>query len=112
MIADQWPLYRLRVRTPRLELRLADLDDLSGLAATAAAGVHDPAVMPFTVPWTQGTPAEVARGTLTWHWRTLGRWTPASWSLPLVTVADGVVIGMQEVGADDFAVLREVHTGS
>jgi RimJ/RimL family protein N-acetyltransferase len=112
MIADQWPLYRLRLRTPRLELRLADPDDLSALAETAAAGVHDPAVMPFIVPWTRNEPALVARATIQWQWRTLGKWTPEDWELPLVVLVDGVVIGTQDIGAGNFAVLREVHTGS
>jgi len=48
MIADHWPLYGLRLRTPRLELRLPDLADLSAMGDVAAAGVHDAAVMPFT----------------------------------------------------------------
>jgi RimJ/RimL family protein N-acetyltransferase len=112
MFADHWPLDRLRLRTPRLELRLPDPDDLSALADQAAAGVHDPAVQPFIEPWTDLEPAARARGVLTWHWRTLGRWTPEDWSLPLAVVAGGVVIGTQQVSAERFAVLREVHTGS
>jgi RimJ/RimL family protein N-acetyltransferase len=112
MIADHWPLYRLRLRTPRLELRLPGPDDLGALADQAAAGVHDPAVQPFAVPWTDAEPAVRARSVIQWHWRTLGQWTPEAWALPLVTLAGGVVIGTQEVKADDFRLLREVHTGS
>lgn len=112
MIADHWPLYRLRLRTPRLELRLPDPDDLSALAEQAAAGVHDAAVQPFIVPWTDGDPATVARRAIQWHWTTLGRWSPENWSLPLTVRADGAVIGTQDLAAENFAVLREVHTGS
>src|SRR4051812_31053178 len=112
MLADHWPLYRLRLRTPRLELRLPDPDDLGALAGQAAAGVHDPAVQPFIVPWTEADPATVARNAIQWHWATLGRWSAESWSLPLVVVAEGAVIGTQDVGAQHFARLREVHTGS
>jgi hypothetical protein len=46
------PLARLRVRTPRLELRLATTFELRELAEVARAGIHDPAVMPFGVPRT------------------------------------------------------------
>jgi hypothetical protein len=49
-----WPLYGLRLTTPRLELRLPGLDLLDDLAAVAAEGVHDPAEMPFSLPWTDG----------------------------------------------------------
>jgi RimJ/RimL family protein N-acetyltransferase len=112
MTADHWPLYGLRLRTPRLELRLPDPDDLSALADLAAAGVHDPAVQPFTNPWTDTDAATRARKVIQWHWHTLGRWSPDAWSLPLVAFVDGDVVGTQEVGAEHFATLREVHTGS
>ena len=112
MITDHWPLYGLRLRTPRLELRLPDPADLSALADAAAAGVHDPAIQPFTTPWTDTDPATRARNVLTWHWRLLSRWSPEDWTLPLVTVAQGTVIGTQDVGGRSFARLREVRTGS
>ncbi|GAA3345402.1 GNAT family protein [Amorphoplanes nipponensis] len=112
MIAEHWPLFGLRLRTPRLELRVPDLTDLAGLAQVAAAGVHDPGVMPFVVPWTDRPPGEVARGTLQFHWRMWGQWAPDDWALHLVAVHDGQVIGTQGVDARRFAVLREVGTGS
>jgi RimJ/RimL family protein N-acetyltransferase len=46
------PLTRTRLRTPRLELRIATLAELRRLFRVAAAGIHDPAVMPFESPWT------------------------------------------------------------
>jgi len=55
-----WPLGGLRLRTPRLELRPASDSDLDALADLAAAGVHDPAVQPFTFPWTDVPPDEFA----------------------------------------------------
>ena len=112
MIVDIWPLFGLRLRTPRLELRLPDLADLAALGGQAAAGVHDPEVQPFLVPWTDADPQTRARNTVQWHWRMWGRWTPADWSLNFVTVADGEVIGTQAIDAHSFAELREVGTGS
>jgi RimJ/RimL family protein N-acetyltransferase len=112
MIEDHWPLFGLRLQTPRLELRLPDLDDLAQLAEAAAGGVHDPARQPFTTPWTDGTPAEAARSTLQWQWSRLGNWSPADWSLNLVTVAEGRVIGTQSLDAKQFAIRREAGTGS
>lgn len=112
MIEEHWPLFGLRLHTPRLELRLPGLDDLAQLAEVAAAGVHDPSRQPFAVPWTEGTPTEVARNTMQWHWSMWGRWTAADWSLNLVTLAGGRVIGTQAIDAKQFATLREVGTGS
>jgi len=112
MIAEHWPLFGLRLRTPRLELRVPDLTDLAGLAEVAAAGVHDPAAMPFVVPWTDGSPGEIARNTLQFQWRAWGQWSPDDWSLNFVTVHEDRVIGTQALDARQFATLREVGTGS
>jgi len=112
VISHHWPLFGLRLTTPRLELRLPRLDDLATLADLAAEGVHDPEVQPFLVPWTDTTPAERARSTVQYHWNTWAGWQPRNWSLGLVTVLDGDVVGTQELDAREFATLREVVTGS
>ena len=95
-----------------LELRWPTLDDLDALAALAADGVHDPAVQPFSFPWTDALPADRARSTLQFHWSQWANWKPSHWSLGLVVVRDGEVVGTQGMGGRDFAVLREVSTGS
>lgn len=112
MLTDVWPLYGLVLRTPRLELRLPSPEQLAALGELADEGVHDPAVMPFTVPWTDQPPGVRARAVLQHHWAGLGTMTPARWTLALAVLADGEPVGFQDVGATDFAVLREVHTGS
>ncbi|HZC41187.1 MAG TPA: GNAT family N-acetyltransferase [Streptosporangiaceae bacterium] len=112
MSSPHWPLSGLRLRTPRLELRWPSLRDLDELAALAAGGVHDPAIQPFAVAWTDAPPAERARGTLQFHWAKWASWEPADWSLNLVTAVDGVIAGTQGMEARDFAVTREVTTGS
>ena len=113
-LAVYWPLDALRLRLPAssLELRLPDADDLAALAALAEAGVHDPAAQPFAVPWTDVEPAARARSVLQYHWRCLGQWSPEDWSLNLVAVRDGTVVGTQGASARDYAILREVGTGS
>ena len=47
MIETYWPLFGLRLRTPRLTLRLPTDDDLARLAQFVERGIHDPATMPF-----------------------------------------------------------------
>ena len=112
MLVDHFPLLGLRLTTPRLELRLPSAEDLGALADLAARGVHDPDVMPFSVPWTDQPPAEVALSVIQHHWRKLGSWSPRDWSLNLSVFHDGVVVGLQSIGARDLAITREVHTGS
>jgi RimJ/RimL family protein N-acetyltransferase len=109
---DLWPLFGLRLTTPRLELRAADDDDLAELAELARDGVHDPGEMPFTVPWTDVSPDARARSVLQHGWRLRATWAPESWALGLVVREDGVAVGLQDVGARQFGVLREVQTGS
>ncbi|MET9554244.1 GNAT family protein [Streptomyces sp. NPDC006645] len=107
-----WPLYDLRITTPRLELRLPDLDRLSELAAVAAAGVHDEDWMPFAEAWTDVGPEERARATFQHLLGTVAGWTPRKWSLGLAVSCEGKVVGRQDLGATDFAVTGEAHTGS
>jgi RimJ/RimL family protein N-acetyltransferase len=107
-----WPLAGLRLTTPRLELRVPTDSDLNDLAGLAAAGVHDPEVQPFAVPWTDAAPIDRARGTLQYQWSQRARWEASKWSLDLAVVRDGTVVGTQAISATDFAVVREVATGS
>lgn len=107
-----WPLFDLRVRTPRLELRLPTTAELNDLAELSVDGVHDPDYMPFLNGWTDEPPVARARSVMQYHWRQLGAWTPENWSLNLVVLHEGAVIGTQEIAARDFAVLKEFGSGS
>jgi RimJ/RimL family protein N-acetyltransferase len=111
-MGDWWPVQRLRLTTPRLELRVPSYDDLLALADLSADGIHDPATMPFLTPWTDVEPRQRARSTMQWSWRALGSLTAEDWALPLVVVVDGAVVGTQEIGAKQYALRREVETGS
>ncbi|WP_129842586.1 GNAT family protein [Streptomyces sp. RFCAC02] len=107
-----WPLYALRLRTPRLELRLPGPAELDELAAVAAAGVHDPERMPFSIAWTDAEPRERGRATFQHVLGTIGDWRPERWTLSLAVSCDGRVVGRQDISAHDFAVTREATTGS
>jgi RimJ/RimL family protein N-acetyltransferase len=112
MRSTYWPLFDLRVVTPRVELRPASDEDLAELAALAADGVHDPDFMPFAIPWTEGGPDAAARSTLQFNWRIRAEWKPEAWHLSFVTVAGGQVVGMQGISGTSFAVTKTVDTGS
>jgi RimJ/RimL family protein N-acetyltransferase len=109
---DPWPVRHLVLRTPRLELRPADDDGLFALAELARLGVHAPELMPFVTPWTDATPEERAVDVLRWHWGQRAALRPERWSVAFLVRVDGRVVGMQEVSAGEFAVTREVETGS
>lgn len=112
MLLDHWPLLGLTVRIADLELRPPTDDDLAELAELAAQGVHPPDERPFLRPWTDMPPAEVAREVVQRAWRRRGGWKPQDWSLELAVFENGRPVGIQDVNAVDFAVRREVSTGS
>lgn len=112
MLADHCPELGLILTTPRLQLRLPGPDELAALADLAAQGIHDPAVMPFIIPWTDAEPAVRARSVVQHHWKRLGSSTPDDWALPFAVFVDDTVIGTQQINAHHFPILREVHTGS
>jgi RimJ/RimL family protein N-acetyltransferase len=107
-----WPLYDLRVRTSRLELRLPTEVELVALAGIARAGIHEDAEMPFSTPWTRLPSPEFEWGFMQYHWRARGEWVPEHWTLELAAFVDDAPIGMQAVLAGDFPRLRTVRTGS
>jgi hypothetical protein len=63
-----WPLFDLRVVTPRLELRYIDDELATALSTLAARGVHDPGFMPFSIPWTEVEPPLQQRNTMQYYW--------------------------------------------
>jgi RimJ/RimL family protein N-acetyltransferase/predicted GNAT family acetyltransferase len=103
------PLTRLRVRTPRLELRLGTDSELRELGRVALAGIHDPEVMPFEFPWTDDL---TEQSVLDFHRGQLRDFTAGDWTLGLVVFYRGRPIGIQSVGATRFAETRRVATGS
>ncbi len=111
-MAHPWPLFDLRIRTPRLELRVPTDDDLLVLLEVAGAGLHDPDLHPFLVPWDELPPPAFERQFLLYWWRNRGSWTPGHWTLPLAAFLDGRPVGIQDLTAEAFAQRRTVLTGS
>ena len=105
----QHPLALLRLRTPRLELRLATIAEQRALYHVAADGIHDPAHMPFAVPWTDdlGEQAFLAH-----HRDQLAHWRTDDWTLNLIAFFEGRPIGSQSISGEHFADQRIVSTGS
>jgi RimJ/RimL family protein N-acetyltransferase len=107
-----WPLFELRIETPRVTLRYPDDDDVVALAELAAAGVHDPSWMPFSIPWTDVEPPLLQRSSLQYIWSTRAQWSSERWHMPMAVVVDDDIVGVQGIEAEQFAVLRCAKTGS
>jgi RimJ/RimL family protein N-acetyltransferase len=112
VLTDRWPSRRLRLTTERLVLRQPTEDELAAVADLAAAGVHEPGERPFLTPWTDLEPRERAQYVMQGHWSSLGSWTPDDWALDLAVFRGDLPLGMVTLSARQFAVLREVRTGS
>ena len=97
-----WPLFGLRITTPRLELRIPDDDDLVELFEAARAGIHPADEMPFGIPWTDGIqePGRARRASSPFTGRRAGRSRPERWSLPFAVIEDGRIVGTQELMAE------------
>ena len=113
MDATIWPFAALRIRTPRLELRYPDDDDLVALGHVAADGIHDPGCdavqRSVDAADARGSPAAVCCST---HGAIARRSQRDDWSLPFAVCVDGEPLGVQDVFAKQFAVRRTVETGS
>ncbi len=108
-----WPLFDLRILTPRLELRYPSDGDIAKLAELAANGVYEQDVMmPFSAPRINQTSLEPERSTLQYYWLRRAEWMPTKWGLPCAVFSDGVIVGSQEIMADDFPIRRVIATAS
>ncbi|KDE98814.1 hypothetical protein Y900_007595 [Mycolicibacterium aromaticivorans JS19b1 = JCM 16368] len=107
-----WPLFDLEVVTPRIVLRYVTDELGATLATLAAKGIHDPATMPFSEPWTDVPSLELERNSLRYYWRNRAETSVQRWNLDLAVVVDGSVVGMCSIHAEDFPGNRRLTTGS
>lgn len=105
--------FGITILTERLALVTdVKLEYCAQLAVLAAAGIHDPAVQPFGNSWTDGDPAGVGVR-LQWYLNCCWMdWSAKGWRCPFTVLREGEPIGVQELAARDFSVLRVVRTGS
>ncbi len=112
VLAETWPLFGLQLTTPRLLLTVASDGDLAEVVALVKSGIHAPDRMPFGVPWTLAADEELGPQTLQHLWGLRAQLSPEHWDLSFVVRRGGIVVGIQDVRADRFAVRRTVGTGS
>lgn len=113
-----WPPFGLRIRSPRLSLRVLRETDFPEYVAAATSGVTHSKENPFAYAWNEKSPTELVRGSLPYIYSTRARITPTHWHLPLAvftTNDDGEesqLIGMQDVEAHNWDVMSTVSSGS
>jgi RimJ/RimL family protein N-acetyltransferase len=112
MPSPVWPLFDLNLSTARLTLRTPTDDDFAGLLDAEDAGIHDSDAMPFSTPWTDAEPPMRRRTSAQFWWGQRAGWSREEWHLPFAVFLDGQPVGIQELFAKRFLVLREVATGS
>jgi RimJ/RimL family protein N-acetyltransferase len=111
-MARIWPLADLQVVTPRLVLHSVS-DELGvQLAALAAKGIHDPATMPFSEPWTDVPSPQLERNSMQYYWRNRAETAVGRWNLDLAVLVDDSVVGMCSVHSEKFPRNRTLTTGS
>jgi RimJ/RimL family protein N-acetyltransferase len=109
---DLWPLFDLRIETPRLTIRYPNDGELAQVAQAATTGIHEPESMPFYIPWSRAEPPMLQRNVLQFAWSCRGSLSPTSWQLPMVVFEGGRAIGIQDLFAKEFPTTRAVETGS
>ena len=62
--------------------------------------------------WTSEPSPDRERNSLRWWWRTRAEFAPEKWSLPMAVIVDGTPVGVQDLMAEQFVLLRSATTGS
>ena len=106
---DLAPLFGLRLRTPRLELRLPQRDELESLRRVALDGIHPREFMPFAIAWTDDP--DLANF-VPYHEAHREGWAADEWHLELGVWLGEEPLGVQALTSDDFPQTRTVQTGS
>ena len=110
-----WPLFDIRVRTPRLELRPPTDEDLLALVDLIRRGIHEPTMMPFSNPWTD-TPSPWPRAPgVAVELAAAGRLDKEGWALGFAVVVrdpEPTIVGVQDIFAKNFHLTGVAESGS
>lgn len=111
-ITDVWPLFGLRVTTPRLTLAYPTDEMIVGLVEVADRGIHPEGENPFSSNWSALPEDERAVSIAQYRWSCRGTHRPDDWHLPFAIVIDGEVAGSQDLFGKNFAATRIAGSGS
>lgn len=107
---ETFPAFGLRIACGPLVMRPVRERDVTQINHLVAQGIHAENARPFLVPWNLGDNQPLE--SLQFFYRAWGTFTPESWRLPLAVERDGVIVGVQDVFAENFPTTRVAETGS
>ncbi|CAN5211109.1 GNAT family N-acetyltransferase [soil metagenome] len=117
-LEDIFPPFGLLITSGPVELRVLRDDDLPELVELVRGGIQAPdQPMPFLRDWHEqsfapGSPDGFPTTSLAWWWTQRAQFAPDDWRLALTVRRHGVLVGMQDLHARDFAETRHIETGS
>jgi RimJ/RimL family protein N-acetyltransferase len=117
-VEEIFPPFGLRISCGSVELRVLRDDDLPELVELVRGGIQVPGLpMPFLQAWHEepfapGSADGFPTTSLRWWWTQRATFAPEEWRLALVVRRGGVLVGMQDLHAKDFAQTRTIATGS
>jgi RimJ/RimL family protein N-acetyltransferase len=111
-LTDAFPPLALRVEAGPLVLRPITDEVLPELIELALAGIHDPASMPFEMPWTDVPADELPANYARYHWGLRAGWSRDQWTLEFAVEYEGRIVGCQGFGTSGYLVTRTGETGS
>ncbi len=110
MTHPYWPLFDLRLEVAGLQLRPMTEADQLPLAELLPDDLElDPAATRYP-----GLDEAANRRVIGFqrYWNSYGSWRPDRWLLPFCVRANGELVGVQELEAEDFPLLRTVDSAS
>lgn len=111
-LEEIWPIFGLKIFTPRLKLIPLKDQDLPGLAEAALEGIHSPELTPFGSPWTDAEPEELTRNLVSYQWSLRNKVAPNNWTIVFGIHYKDQIIGVQDLAVRDFKNRLTVNSGS
>lgn len=111
-LEEIYPPFGLRISCGELELRHVREADVPAIARLVRSGIYHPAALPFLTRWAEAPGDQLARNTLQFYWNAFAESGPQAWHLALAARHQGRLVGVQDMSARDFAVVRSIETGS
>ena len=111
-LVDAYPPFGLRISHGNMTLRVfrdADLPEYLDLLSGPVFADED---ADWVFPWYESPLPERRRNAVQAHWGWRASFRPEDWTLAFGVYVGGVLVGCQDVLAENFAKRRVVHSGS
>lgn len=113
-----FPPFGLRITSGTVEMRVLRDEDIPELVELIRGGIQAADLpMPFLNDWhaqpfAPGSPDGFPTASLAWWWSQRAKLAPEDWHMALAVRREGVLVGMQDIHAQNFVQTRHIETGS